>query len=345
MITPRTPRADGYFMPPEWGPHARCWMAWPMRESLWPEGLERAREAFARVAATIAEFEPVTMIADPGHVADVSLRCGNGVGCMPMQHDDSWLRDSGATFVIDGNGTTAGVDWIFNGWGERYTPFDSDAAIARTLLARLGLTRYEAGMVLEGGAIDTDGRGTVLTSESVVLEAARNAGMTKADAEHELCELLGASHVIWLGEGLTDDTTTGHVANLARFVAPGKVVALTSRDRMDANYAALQDNLERLRAARDARGEPLEIVELPQPKPRHGTQGERLGLSHVNFTLVNGGVLVPMFDDGQDDGALDTLSKLFPARTPIQVHATEIVRGGAGLHSITLCQPTGQMRG
>ena len=182
-------------------------MAWPVREDLWGQMLDAACEAFAEVARTIAQFEPVTMVAAPKAVADVSLYCGSGVGCQPLAHDDSWMRDIGPTFLRDDAGRLAGVDWVFNGWGERYTPFAADAAVARKLLAHLDVPRYEAPLVLEGGAIDTDGAGTVLTTEAVVFDTARNGNLMRAQAEHELCELLGASKVIWLGEGLVDDDT------------------------------------------------------------------------------------------------------------------------------------------
>jgi len=345
MATPRTPRADGFFMPPEGAPHRRCWMAWPVRESIWPEGLDVARDCYAQIARTIARFEPVTMIAEPATVADVSLRCGSGVGCVPMDHDDSWMRDSGPTFLADGAGNVAGIDWIFNGWGERYTPFAADAAVARKLLAHLDVPRYEAPLVLEGGAIDTDGAGTILTTEAVVFDPRRNGELMRAQAEHELCELLGGRKVIWLGEGLSEDPTGGHVNNLACFVAPGVVLALSSNDPEDANYSILRDNVERLREATDARGERLEVIEVPQPKPKTGPKGERLPLSHLNFYVANGGVIVPMFDDPGDDGARDKIAKAFPKRKTVQVPAIEVLRAGGGIHHITQQEPTGVVEG
>jgi agmatine deiminase len=340
-LVARTPREEGFAMPPEWAPHARTWMAWPVRESLWGKRIEQAREAYAAVARTVARFEPVTVIAAPESVADVSLYCGSGVGCLPMEHDDSWMRDAGPTFLADGAGNVAGVDWVFNGWGERYTPYDKDADLARRLCEHLEVERYESRLVLEGGAVHTDGDGTLLTTESVVFDPERNPDLSKADAERELCALLGAEKVIWLGDGLTDDDTGGHVDNLACFAAPGVVLALTSRDQKDSNYAALQDNLDRLKKARDAKGRQIEVIEIEQPRARTGDQGQRLALSYLNFYLVNGGVIVPSFEDGRDDAALDAIAKAFPKREAVSVLATDLVHGGGGLHCVTQQQPTG----
>lgn len=328
-------------MPAEWAPHARCWMAWPLRTDLWGDRMDAAREGYAKAAQAIARFEPVTMIAAPENVADVSLYCGSGVGCMPMAHDDSWMRDSGPTFLADGAGNVAGVDWVFNGWGERYTPYDKDADLGRQLLEHLGVERYETDLVLEGGAVHSDGDGTLLTTESVVLDPHRNPGLSKADAERRLCALLGGERVIWLGEGLTDDDTGGHVDNLACFAAPGVVLALSSRDQRDSNYAALQDNIDRLKKATDAKGRRLEVIEIEQPKARKGSQGQRLALSYINFYLCNGGVVVPAFEDPRDDDAFDKIADAFPKRRAVPVVATDIVFGGGGLHCITQQQPTG----
>lgn len=341
MAKPRTPREDGFFMPAEWSEHRRCWMAWPMRESLWGDRLEAARDAYATVARAITQFEPVTVIAAPDNVADVSVRCGSGIGCLPLEHDDSWLRDTGPTFVVDGAGNIAGVDWVFNGWGERYTPYDKDAELAPALLSHLDCPCYESSLVLEGGAIHGDGQGTILTTEAVLFDGKRNGHRERSEIERELREFLGAEKVIWLGEGLQDDDTGGHVDNLACFAAPGVVLALTSRDPEDGNYKALQDNLERLRKAEDAKGRAFEIIEIEQPKPRFGDYGQRLALSYINFYISNKGLVIPAFEDPADDPALNAISKAFPGRKAAQVTALDIVHGGGGIHCITQQQPTG----
>jgi agmatine deiminase len=314
-------------------------MAWPCREEVWGDHLEDARAAYADVARAIARFEPVTMIADPAFAADVTLKCGSGVTCMPADLDDSWFRDSGPSFVIDGRGGLAGVDWIFNAWGRRYRPYDRDAAIAETLLERLSVPRYAAPLVAEGGGIHVDGEGTLIAVEETLINDNRNPGKDKAAVEEILKAYTGTRKVIWLTGGLQDDETDGHVDNVACFVRPGVVAVLSTDDREDGNYAALAANRDTLRAETDAAGRPLEVVEIPQAKARWADNGERLSLSYINFYLPNGGVVLPAFDDPADDVAYDVLESLFPDRELVQVPALDIVRGGGGIHCITQQQP------
>ncbi len=334
-----TPADRGLYMPAEWQAHDRCWMAWPCRVELWGEHMEAAREAYAEVARTILGFEPVTMIANPDNIAEASLQCGPGIACLPMAHDDSWIRDNGPSFVIDGKGGIAGVDWRFNGWGEKDRPYDRDAKVAEAVLEHLGVAREAAPLVLEGGSVHVDGEGTLLTTEACLLNPNRNPDLGRDQIEALLCAHLGVRRVIWLGQGLEDDGTDGHVDNLACFVRPGAVLALTSDDPRDGNYAALQDNLARLRAAKDAKGRELEVIEVAQPARREREDGERLGMSYINFYIANGGVVIPSFEDGKDGAARDTVAACFPGREVRQVPALDIVRGGGGIHCITQQQP------
>jgi agmatine deiminase len=329
----------GLYMPAEWHPHDRCWMAWPCREELWGERLEAAREAYAEVARAIAAFEPVTMIANPDSIAEVSLHCGPGIACLPMAHDDSWIRDNGPSFAIDGRGAIAGVDWRFNAWGGKYQKYDRDAAVAEAVLEHLDVAREAAPLVLEGGSIHVDGEGTLLTTEECLLNPNRNPDLGRDEIEALLGAYLGVRQVIWLGQGLEQDETDGHVDNLACFVRPGVVLALTSDDPDDGNYAALSDNLDRLRAARDAKGRELEVIEVAQPARGEDDGGLRLGMSYVNFYIANGGVVMPSFEDGKDGAARDTIAACFPDREVRQVPALDIVHGGGGIHCITQQQP------
>ncbi len=283
------------------------------------------------------------MIANPESVAEASLRCGSGVACLPMEHDDSWIRDNGPTFVIDGQGAVAGVNWQFNGWGERYTPYDKDAAVPGAVLQHLELPCYDAPLVLEGGSIHVDGEGTLLTTEQCLLNPNRNPELARDEIEELLRAYLGLRRVIWLGQGLEDDETDGHVDNLACFVRPGVVLAMTTEDTDDGNYEALADNLERLRAARDAKGRELEVIEIPQPEAEAGEDGRRLSKSYVNFYIANGGVVMPSFEDGKDKTAYEIVGKCFPQRGVRQVPASDIVRGGGGIHCITQQQPSGRL--
>ncbi len=336
------PADDGFYMPAEWAPHDRCWMAWPCRLELWGERLDAARTAYAELATAIAEFEPVTMIANPENVAEVSLRCGASVACLPLAHDDSWTRDTGPSFLIDGRGGMAGVDWRFNAWGGEYDSYEKDAAMAAAMLEHLELTRYAAPMVLEGGSIHVDGEGTLITTEQCLLNPNRNPELDKDEIERLLKAHLGVAKVIWLGQGLADDETDGHVDNLACFARPGVVLALSTEDPEDGNYDALRDNLIRLRAARDARGRALEVIEVPQPERAEGDNGRRLAISYINFYLANGAVVMPSFEDGKDKAAKEIVSGCFPDRTVRQVPALDIVHGGGGIHCITLQQPAGE---
>src|SRR5690606_25178478 len=230
---------DGFFMPAEWAPHSRCWMEWPCRVETWGDRIEAAREAYAEVAKAIAQFEPVTMITKPKNVAEVSIALGSAtrINTLSLPHDDSWMRDNGPTFVVDGRGQVAGVDWKWNAWGNKYPDHERDAAVAEAVLKHLEMRRYEAPFVLEGGAIHTDGEGPLLTSESVLLNPNRNGPVTRSEMEELLAAYLGIRKVIWLGEGLQgDDDTDGHVDNLACFARPGVVLALTTNDPADGNY-------------------------------------------------------------------------------------------------------------
>lgn len=335
------PTDDGFFMPAEWAPHKRCWMAWPCRTELWGEGLDVARAAYTQVAEVIAGFEPVTMIANGEEIAEVSLRCGSGSGvaCLPLAHDDSWLRDNGPTFVVNGKGGVAGVDWGFNAWGDEYDNYENDAAVAGAILKHLDLPAYKAPMVLEGGSIHVDGEGTLLTTEQCLLNPNRNPDLSREQIERHLRAHLGVRQVIWLGQGLADDETDGHIDNLACFATPGVVLAQSTDDPDDGNYAALQDNLARLRAAKDAAGRALEVIEMPQPARCMGQDGRRLALSYINFYIANGGVVMPSFEDAKDEAAFAIVSQCFPDRKVVQVPLLDVVCGGGGIHCITQQQP------
>lgn len=334
-----TPAADGFRMPAEWAPHDRCWMAWPCRAESWGGALAGARRAFAAVASAIAAFEPVTMIANEADVAAARRACGPTVPVLSLPLDDSWTRDTGPSFVVDGRGRLAGVDWRFNAWGGLFERHDADAALAGRLLGHLKVPRYPAPLVLEGGAVHVDGEGTALTTEEVVFDRKRNPGLSRAEAEELLAAYLGIRKVIWLGQGLEDDETGGHVDNVACFARPG-VVLLLSAPGDAANHRRLEDNLRRLERATDAKGRRLQVPRLAQPPPRERRIGGRLPLSHINFYLCNGGLIMPRFGHRESDmAARRCLARLFPERRIVPVAALDVVEGGGGLHCITQQQP------
>ncbi|HYH22096.1 MAG TPA: agmatine deiminase family protein [Azospirillum sp.] len=343
-----TPAADGLHMPGEWEPHSRCWMAWPCRAETWSgesgaadeEAFEAARTAYADVARAIARFEPVTMVCDPDDVAEASLTLGAGIQVVPLPISDSWIRDTGPSFVTDGKGRVAGVHWRFNAWGGNYPGCAKDQEVGRLVLEHLGLPCYEAPLVMEGGSFHVDGEGTLITTEQCLLNPNRNPNLSRAEIETFLKDHLSVSSVIWLGEGYQDDETDGHIDEIACFVRPGVVMALTTDDPTDANFKAFQDNLDRLKRARDARGRALEVIEIRQPA-RRDRNGVRLTLSYTNLYIANGGVVMPAFEDFADDEAYRTVRRAFPDREVIQIPALDIVRGGGGIHCITQQQPAG----
>ncbi|MEQ8653162.1 MAG: agmatine deiminase family protein [Kiloniellales bacterium] len=335
-----TPRVDGFHMPAEWEAHSRCLMAWPCREALWRERMEEARDAYAEVAEAISQFEPVTMIVPPGELATASMRLAGDVSTLPLEIDDSWMRDNGPTFLTDGKGGLAGVDWIFNCWGEKLDGWDRDDAVAAALLEWAEIPRYRAPLVLEGGSFHVDGEGTLITTESCLLHPNRNPGLSREEIEQHLKDYLGVSKIIWLFGDPMEQGTDGHVDNLACFVRPGVVLALAPANDKVANHEALQDNLKRLSEAEDAQGRKLEVIEVPQPQSIHQDyHGETFHASYINFYLANGGVVMPAFEDPNDSHAYSIISKAFPERQTVMVPGSDIVYGGGCIHCITQQQP------
>lgn len=326
-------------MPAEWAPHRRTWLAWPCRTTLWGEHLDEAKRTYAAIAQAIAGFEPVTVLARPDLTADASLHCGKGISVLPMQQDDSWVRDTGPAFLVSNDGRLGGVAWTFNGWGETYPDHVEDARMARRMLEHAGAETFTSKLVLEGGGVHVDGEGTALLCEDSVLDAGRNPDRDRADVERELDGLLGVDKVIWLDGSLTDDETGGHVDNLACFTAPGKVLALDPATASEADRPGLERNLETLRAATDAAGRSLEVTLLPLPKPKKRADGRLLTLTYVNFYLCNGAVIVPVFEDSADDAAKKVIGQAFPDRTLVPIDASVLLQGGGGIHCVTQQQP------
>jgi agmatine deiminase len=336
------PLRDGYTMPAEWTTHARTWMCWPCRTEAWgsPEGLLRAKQAFARVARAISSFEPVTMAARPEDAAEAKLATSGKTEIFETALDDSWARDFGPTFVISPEGDVAAVTWQFNAWGNKYRPWADDAAFARNVAHRAGVRFYQAPLVCEGGAIHTDGAGLLMTTEQCLLSNNRNPHLDRQQVEERLALFTGARKILWLGSGFSDDETDGHIDNIACFVAPGRVVIGIPSSRTHPDHEAITDSLKLLRTSRDAGGRPLEIIELAQPlKTRSDWRGRLLQTSYVNFYLVNGGVVMPSFDDRNDEQARTTLGACFPERDILQIDALDIVQGGGGIHCITQQEP------
>jgi agmatine deiminase len=332
-----TPREAGFFMPAEWAPHAGCWMAWPCRPENWQD-IDRARETYVRVAQAVARFEPVTMTANAADLGAARRLLGTVADVVDVPSDDSWARDTAPTFLVSPRGELAGVDWRFNAYGGIYAQYRRTANMARRILDLAGARRFAAPIVLEGGAVHTDGAGTLLSTEDVVLDPRRNPGLTRAEAEEVLRHYLGVETIIWLRSALDHDNTGGHVDNLACFVSPGIVAALGCGDEGDSQHDAIQANLRTLRAAHDAAGRALEVVELPQPR-RPELAGRRLSPSYVNFYIADGGVVLPAFGDAADDEARDVVARLFPRRQVVQVPTLALAEADGNIHCVTQQQP------
>jgi len=336
------PARDGFFMPAEWAPHARTWMCWPCRLEAWggPDGLLRAKQAYARVARAISSFEPVTMAVRPHDMAEAKLACAGKVEFFEVPLDDSWARDIGPTFLLGASGKRAGVQWRFNGWGNKYQPVDKDAEFATRVLKHEAVPVYRAPFVCEGGAIHVDGEGTLITTEQCLLNPNRNPGLSQQQIEEELALFTGARRVIWLGDGFSDGETDGHIDNIACFVAPGRVLIGVPPSKSHPDHAPVMDSIRRLKQARDAEERALEIVEIAQPKTeRTDWRGRPLAASYVNFYLANGGVAMPAFDEPNDEKARAVLADCFPERDILQIDALDIVQGGGGIHCITQQEP------
>ncbi len=325
----------GWRMPAEWEPHDGCLMAWPTRRELWKQQFDAAVGDYVGTAAAIAAFEPVTMIAAPGHGAHARASLPGEVTVLELPIDDSWLRDSGPIFTHHPDGRRAGVDFVFNSWGEKFVPWDRDAAIATVLLDHLGEARRESPMVLEGGSITVDGAGTLITTEQCVLHPSRNPTMTRAEIEAEWRRTLGVDTVVWLPWGLVEDThTDGHVDNVCAFVRPGTVITQSCHDPGNPNHELMAANLEVLRNAVDSSGSSLEVIEVPQHS-YFDVGGDTCRNSYLNFYVANGGVVVPTADDPNDADALSIIADAFPDRDVVGVSSRLLAYGGGGIHCIT----------
>ncbi|HVB80476.1 MAG TPA: agmatine deiminase family protein [Candidatus Binataceae bacterium] len=349
--------AAAYRMPAEWARHLATYLVWPHNRDTWPGKFEAIVPVFARMAAAIAEFEPLRLlVADEGmaSLARAAIMATAGLAATGpaarldriaftvVATNDSWIRDHGPIFVNrqapGGAPAQVALDFGFNSWGQKYGAFDLDDVVPRRLGERFGFEVVEPEMVLEGGSIDVDGAGTLLTTESCLLNPNRNPALDRAEIERRLKYWLGVSSVLWLGEGIAGDDTDGHIDDLARFVAPATVVTVIEDDPRDENYRALADNLERLRVVRDAQGRALTVETLPMP-PALFHEGTRVPASYANFYILNGGVLVPTFDCPQDAAAIATLGRLFPGRRVVGIPSRDLVWGLGAIHCLTQQHP------
>ena len=372
---------EGFRMPGEFERHDGCIMIWPKRPGSWNYGAVKAREAFRSVALAIAESETVYMLAAPDvmenarrmlfsaeHGASGAARTGRpDIRLIPMESDDAWARDVGPTFVVNENGEVRGIDWEFNAWGGTvdglYAHWEKDDRVAEQVCRELGYPCYEAHpFVLEGGAIHSDGEGTVLVTEACLLSEGRNPMLSREEIELRLKQYLGAEKIIWLKHGIYQDETNEHVDNDCAFARPGEVLLAWTDHKEDPQYAYSDGCLKTLEQETDARGRKFVVHKLPIPnRPICVTKedlggyefedgedvreaGERLAASYVNFYLSNGGVIVPQFGDEADQKAVEILGRVFPERRIYPIAARDILLGGGNIHCITQQIPAGRNR-
>lgn len=330
-------------MPAEWEPHQATWLSWPHNRDSWPGKFEPVEPIMVQAVKALAESELVRInVLDADHEAHVKeLLRKAGITTNVQFHrfptNDAWCRDHGAIFVTrpeEQGEPLAAVDCGYNAWGGKYPPFDLDNAIPRKMADALGIPRYESGMILEGGSIDVNGAGLLLTTEACLLNPNRNPKMSRSQIEQRLRDMLGVQAILWLGDGIVGDDTDGHVDDLARFVSADTVVTVVEDDPADANYRALQDNLQRLRTMSTLEDAPLRVITLPMPGALYH-EGQRLPASYANFYIANRVVLLPVYRDPHDAVAGQVLQSLFPDRRVVGIDCTDLVWGLGAFHCLT----------
>ncbi len=341
-----TPRALGFRMPAEWERHEATWLSWPRRAGIsFPDRYDVVPALWAGMVEALSAGELVHVnVEDDAHEAEVRAALAarprvrqENVFLHRIPTNEPWCRDHGPTFVVR-DGELAAIDWRYNAWGGKYPPWDRDDAVPAHVAAVLGIRTFSPGVVMEGGAFDVNGSGTLLTTESCLLNPNRNPALGRDQIAGVLRDYLNVGNVVWLGDGIVGDDTDGHVDDLTRFVAPRTVVTVVEPDPADPNHAPLRENLRRLRTATDEQGRPLEIVELPMPAPVVW-DGQRLPASYANFYVGNTVVLVPTFADPRDREALATLGRAFPDRRVVGIDSTALVWGLGAFHCATQQQP------
>jgi agmatine deiminase len=335
-------------MPAEWEPHAATWLSWPNPNGLsFPDSYDKVIPAFARMIEELSESETVYVnVSDEITETAVrrAIRDNGNVRLYRHPTNEPWCRDHGPIFVVrDRDSQVAAIDWGYNAWGNKYPPFDLDDAIPRQVAGALDMGLFEGGMVLEGGSVDVNGTGSLLTTEACLLNPNRNPSLSRDDIEARLKDFLGVTNVLWLGDGIEGDDTDGHVDDLTRFVNSNAVVTVVETDTSDSNFQPLRENLERLRTMRDETGAPLRIFELPMP-PRMMRDGRRLPASYANFYIANSVVLLPVFDVPQDESAIAVLENAFPGRRIVGIDCRELIWGLGAFHCLTQQQPAPPVR-
>jgi len=341
-----TPSQLGYRFPAEWEKHAATWLSYPHNEASWPGKIHTIFPHYHRFIKELATGERVNInVTDEGmrsHVMLALLNAGVNMANISLHvlpTNDAWCRDHGPAFVVNSNAVhpKAIVNWKYNGWGGKY-PADLDTTIPARIGEMLGYPVFHPGIVMEGGSVDFNGKGTLLTTTSCLLHPNRNPALNQQAIEKFLLDYYGAEQVLWLGEGIEGDDTNGHIDDLTRFVNPDTVISMVEHNRSDANFLPLRENIESLGRFRLMNGKQLNILEIPMPRPLY-YDGQRLPVSYANFYIANAGVMVPVFNCPQDQAAIDILSGCFPDRPVIGIDSVEIIWGLGSWHCLSQQEP------
>ncbi|MEP7341397.1 MAG: agmatine deiminase family protein [Acidobacteriota bacterium] len=344
----QTPRELGYHMPAEWEPHEATWLSWPHKEASWPGRFEPVPAVFVELTRYLTESEIVRInVADEDFAERVrKLLIAGGVNLDRVKFhfnptDDAWCRDHGPIYVVRdvyGRRERAINDWGYNAWGGKYLPCDNDDVVPTRIAEEMGEVLFKPDIVMEGGSIDVNGRGTLITTEACLLNPNRNPHLSQSQIEQYLKDYLGVTRVLWLGDGIVGDDTDGHIDDLTRFVSADTVVTVIEDDPQDDNYALLKENHERLLTMKDQHGQPLRIVTLPMPGERYVDE-QRVPMSYANFYIANKSVLVPTYCHANDARACQILQQLFPDRRVIGIDCTDLIWGLGSIHCVTQQQP------
>jgi agmatine deiminase len=335
-------------MPAEWAAHRATWLAWPHNLETWPTCLAKVREIWLQMVVALASHEQVYLLVNDAEVKqEVTARLKGvkaamaNVMLLEIPTVDVWMRDYGPTFVTRNSAERplAFNDWIFNGWGGKYPAYEEDERVAHAIAGLLEVPVFDHKLILEGGSIEVNGAGTCLTTEQCLLNPNRNPELSRTQIEVLLKDTLGVRHILWLGDGIVGDDTDGHIDDIARFVGPTTVACIIEANPQDDNYRCLQENHERLQGVRDQDGDKIDIIDLPCPAPIFSA-GVRLPASYANFYIANEVVLVPVFDDANDQKALGILQECFPMRKVIALRCNEVVAGLGAIHCVTQQQPS-----
>jgi agmatine deiminase len=346
MIADPSPASLGFRMPAEWENHVSTWFSWPHKEASWPGKFEPVPLVFVEMTKILSEYEFVNINVRDNDMllsvakllidAEVDM---NKVTLHVNPTNDAWCRDHGPIYIKNDKGERAIIDWGYNAWGDKYPPYDDDDAVPIIIAQKQNLKLYQPGIVMEGGSIEVNGKGTLITSEACLLNPNRNPHLNKAQIEEYLKTYLGVTNILWLGDGIIGDDTDGHIDDMTRFINPTTIVTAIEENQEDENHLILQENYERLVSMKDQDGNPFNIIKLPMPEPVY-YEDVRLPASYANFLIANNSVLVPTYRSINDQKAIDILQKHMPDRKVIGIDCTDLIWGLGAIHCVSQQEPS-----